>query len=105
MSESSDDRYWSPYLDWCAAQVAKHFLTMSSEEVWSLARRAAPSYAAGRPLSYAETVQHISVSIFQQLGLQDFRTWKEIYLSDPERLDRETAAVLAPLEPGMDDSV
>lgn len=104
MSETSDDQYWPAYLDWCSAQVAKHFLTMSSEEVWALARRTAPSSSSSgaRPLTYAQTVQHISVSLFQQLGLPDFRQWKEEYLTDPERLDRETAAVLAPLEP-IDD--
>lgn len=102
MSETPDDRYWPAYLDWCSAQVAKHFLTMSSEEVWALARRTAPADSSGRPLSYAETVQHISVSLFQQLGLPDFRRWKEEYLTDPERLERETAAVLAPLDPSDD---
>lgn len=97
MSETPDDRFWALYLDWCSAQVARHFLTMSAEEVWALARRTAPSETSGRPLSYAETVQHISVSLFRQLGLPDFERWKEEYLSDPDRLDRETAAVVAPL--------
>ena len=98
MSDSpTDDPELIRYLDWCSAQVARRFLSLSAEEVWGLAQRG-PEPASGT-LRYPETVQRIALVLFRELELPDFEEWRAAYRADPERYQRETAALLDPAEP------
>lgn len=92
---SLGDDLWSRYLDWCSAKIAEHILGMPADEVWRRAREA-PTASAPPSLFSPEFVQNLSTTLFAELDLPDYLTWRGQYLQDPTRFDQDLAGIHHP---------
>lgn len=97
------------YHDWCSARVADRFLSLSPDEIYSIAHGRAggggelvdvldanASASSGSAdasslveLSYPELVERVTLALSRRMGLPDFEEWREAYRTDPARFDEE----------------
>jgi hypothetical protein len=92
-SEYGQDSLWIRYVDWCSAQVAKRFISLSPDEVWTQAAEHAtqPDQSSILQLARALTMQ-----IYEELELPTFESWLVSYKAEPERFDRDILGFPAP---------
>jgi len=95
------------YHDWCSARVADRFLTLTPEEIYSIAHgggddsrgmeaaadASVPERGAGasslKEVGYPELVERLTSALARELGLPGYEEWVEAYRRDPERYDAE----------------
>ncbi len=89
---------WVRYVDWCSAQVARHLLELSPEELWERADRLAQSEAGAPPLSRAVVLlaRQLAVELYEELDLPPYPTWCADYQAHPERYDPDILGFQAP---------
>ncbi|MEX2609346.1 MAG: hypothetical protein WEA24_05315 [Gemmatimonadota bacterium] len=92
-------KYW----DWCSARLADRFLSLSSDDIYRLARREPetgaglgggtpvgrdPGALAGEtPASFRELVAQVTESLAREMGLPSFEQWSAAYREDPARFE------------------
>lgn len=110
-TESAGERTLrAKYLDWCSARVADHFLRLSAEEIYQLARSGEADPAMGDSaveadsgdVSYRVLVQRVTEVLLARLELPPYEEWKAEYRRSPERFDRELAGYWRQAEPDGD---
>ncbi|MDE2865599.1 MAG: hypothetical protein OXR05_11030 [Gemmatimonadota bacterium] len=75
------------YRDYCSARVADAILSLSPEEIYSLARSEARSIGHMVPDSYNEAIRLATGRIRNRLALPEFEEWALEYRNDPDRFD------------------
>ncbi len=75
------------YRDYCSARVADALLSLSPEEVFTLAEDEARASNRIAPSSHNEAIRLATGRIRDRLELPDFRSWAEDYLRNPSRFD------------------
>ncbi len=75
------------YRDYCSARVADALLSLSPNDIYSLAETEAREAGQASPASYNEAIRFATRSIRSRLDLPDFRVWAEEYRSEPGRFD------------------
>lgn len=105
-AEPADDRMLrAKYWDWCSARLADRFLSLTSDEIYRLARRepetggglggALPmgqepgTLARESPASFRQLVARVTASLTREMGLPTFEQWRAAYGEDPQRFDGE----------------
>lgn len=95
-----DSTLRAKYLDWCSARIADHFIGLSPEEIYRLAREREVVGGAGgvvesvevsdlSKLSYPALVERVTRVLRARLNLPDFETWATAYREAPERFESE----------------
>jgi hypothetical protein len=105
-ADSADDptlraKYW----DWCSARLADRFLSLSSDEIYRLARGETETgsslggdvpmgedvgaLARESPASFRQLVARVTESLTREMGLPTFEQWRAAYGEDPQRFDGE----------------
>ncbi len=85
------------YFDWCATQISRRLLELSPDELWSRAQqnpKADPALPpdpriAAAHSEYTDLVQRLTLSVAQELQLPSIKRWREEYLRDPARFERD----------------
>ena len=87
------------YLDWCSARLAERFLTLTPEEIYERAERAAHASRAAaaevnggvedEPPSLRGIIERITAALTAELELPGFEEWAAAYRRDPSRYDEE----------------
>lgn len=89
------------YLDWCSAQIADRFLSLSPDEIFQLAERASrgadaspgltlsTSLADGDLSSYRAVVEQVTEVLARELELPSLLEWQRMYESDPAAIDEQ----------------
>lgn len=89
------------YLDWCSAQIADRFLSLSPDEIFELAERASQrtglnsgaalstSLADGDLSSYRAVVEQVTEVLARELELPSLIEWQKMYESDPAAIDEQ----------------
>lgn len=89
------------YLDWCSAQIADRFLSLSPDEIFELAERASQgtglhpgpalstSLADGDLSSYRAVVEQVTEVLARELELPSLVEWQKMYESDPAAIDEQ----------------
>ncbi len=96
-SHSGDGELKRRYLDWCATQISRRVLELSPDELWSRAYQNTATDPAPPPdpriaaahSEYTDLVQRLTLSVAQELQLPAIEQWREEYLRDPERFERD----------------
>ena len=106
--DAARDSLWVRYVDWCSAQVARRLLEMSPEEFWDRAERQALTDGSSTPLarSVVRLARHLSMELYEELGLPAFPIWVEEYRLHPDRFDPDILGFQAPAAaslPGNDE--
>jgi hypothetical protein len=106
--DAARDSLWVRYVDWCSAQVARRLLEMSPEEFWDRAERQALTDGSSTPLvrSVVRLARHLSMELYEELGLPAFSIWAEEYRLRPDRFDPDILGFQAPTAaslPGHDE--
>lgn len=87
------DPLWIRYIDWCSAQVARRFIALSPDEIWSQASNRPDRPARNSVLQLARA---LTVQIYEELKLPSFDDWRVSYLEDPARFNRDIVGYPAP---------
>jgi hypothetical protein len=85
------------YLDWCATQISRRVLELPPDELWSRAHQNPTADSALPPdpriaaahSEYTDLVQRLTLSVAQELQLPRIEQWREEYLRDPARFERD----------------
>lgn len=79
------------YLDYCSARVADMLLSLSADEIYVLAEKAAHASGPveGREFSFDVVVKLATARLSEQLSLPPFEIWVAAYREDPSRFDGE----------------
>lgn len=89
------------YLDWCSAQIADRFLSLSPDEIFELAERASQgaglsagpalstSLADGDLSSYRAVVEQVTEVLARELELPSLIEWQKMYENDPAAIDEQ----------------
>ncbi len=75
------------YRDYCSARLADELLSLSPDEMYSLAETEARAAGQDVPASYNEAVRFATQNIRSRLALPEFEAWVEEYKSDPGQFD------------------
>lgn len=96
--EHGQDSLWIRYVDWCSAQVARRFLDLSPDEIWT---RAAEHPTRPDQSSILQLARALTVQLYEELELPAFESWLVSYQKNPESFDRDIVGFDAPdLVPG-----
>ena len=87
VDENEESVLRAKYRDYCSAKVAEALLSLSPDDIYSLAETEARAAGQGAPASYNEAIRFATRSIRDRLDLPGFRAWAEEYKSDPGRFD------------------
>lgn len=77
------------YRDYCSARVADALLSLSPDDIYSLAEEEARREGQASPASYNEAIRFATRSIRSRLDLPGFQAWAEEYRRDPGRFDSD----------------
>ncbi|MXX55396.1 MAG: hypothetical protein F4106_02360 [Gemmatimonadetes bacterium] len=85
--QDGDSVLRAKYRDYCSARVADAILSLSPEEIYSLARSEARSIGHMVPDSYNEAIRLATGRIRNRLALPEFEEWALEYRNNPDRFD------------------
>lgn len=97
-SDAARGSLWVRYVDWCSAQVARHLLELSPEELWERADRLAQEENGAVSLARAivPLARELAVEFYEELDLPPYPRWSEEYQRDPGRFDPDILGFQAP---------
>lgn len=75
------------YRDYCSARVADAILSLSPEDIYTLARAEARSTGHMVPDSYNEAIRLATGKIRDRLALPEFEDWAREYRKNPDRFE------------------
>jgi len=118
MADVDGDSLRTKYLDWCSARLAEHYLSLSPEEAYELARpgstaepagaveetsgglvshrSAARAEAGARGESYWVEVQRMTDALLDRIRLPSFEVWRREYEAEPDRFESDLLGFRAP---------
>jgi len=75
------------YRDYCSARVADALLTLSPDEVYTLAESEARATGQVPPETFSDRVSLATGRIRERLNLPEFDEWVRLYRNDPEAFE------------------
>jgi len=75
------------YRDYCSARVADALLTLSPDEVYTLAESEARATGQVPPETFSDRVSLATGRIRERLNLPEFDEWVRLYRKDPEAFE------------------
>lgn len=86
--QDGDSVLRAKYRDYCSARMADAILSLSPEEIYSLAREEARATGQMAPDTYNDAIHLATARIRERLGLPEFEEWAPEYLVDPGKYER-----------------
>ncbi len=77
------------YRDYCSARITDALLSLSPDEIFSLAEAEARTTGRREPGSYLEAVRLATGRVRDRLGLPEFEDWATEYARNPQAFDHE----------------
>ena len=91
------------YRDYCSARMADAILSLSPEEIYSLAKAEARATGQMAPDAYHDVIHLATGRIREQLGLPEFEEWSLEYRDNPEKFNPYMIGLWKSEESGTSD--